>query len=340
MSEAQRHAVATKADRQAKLSGPTGDVRSLRVVQGFDAQRVADGQDSDVAKFAVEVDDLDAAAPIPLSRRRAVLLLHGLCSSALEVRLFARTLRSHGYHVVTPTLCGYTAPGVDAGQRDVPPDFRRWIDDACAEFDRLVATGADVTICGVSLGATLALAVAAQRQATLRSLSLISTTLFYDGWNISRWNFLLPVAYYTPLGRLFHYREVPPYGVKNERVRTWIEGQLARGPLSSAGASTIPTASLREADRLIRHVKRSLPSVSTPTLMIHAIEDDVASLANVRYVQRHIASTVFSSVVVNDSYHMITLDNDRELAAFKTVQFFNAATGMVPGTDGSPSSPH
>jgi len=254
-----------------------------------------------------------------------VLLLHGLCSSSLEIRFFARTLRNHGYHIVTPTLPGYSAPETEVPGRNTAPDFRRWIEDVCAEVDALVTNHAEVMICGVSLGATLALAVAAERTATLSGLSLISTTLFFDGWNISRWRFLLPVAYHTPLGRFYRYREVPPYGVKNERVRAWVAGQLSRGSLSTAGASTIPTASLREAARLIRHVKSSLARVQTPTLMIHSSQDDVSSLANVRYVRSRIGCAMFREVVVRDSYHMITLDNDRDLAALKTVQFFNAA---------------
>ena len=257
---------------------------------------------------------------------RAVLLLHGLCSSPLEVRLFARTLRSHGFHVVTPILTGYSAREASPDREAAPASFKRWIADAAAEVDHLAATYAEVTICGVSLGATLALAVAAERPETVNGLSLISTTLFFDGWNVSRWRFLLPVAYYTPLGRLYCYRETPPYGVKNERVRGWIATQLANGPLSSAGASSIPTPSLREADRLIRHVKRMLPSVRTPTLLIHARNDDVASLANVRYVQANIGSDVLGEFLVDDSYHMITLDDDRDAAALKTAQFFNSAT--------------
>jgi len=259
------------------------------------------------------------------NRDRAVLLLHGLCSSPLEVRLFARTLRGHGYHVVTPVLDGYSAREADPGRSSVPPDFRRWIVDATAEADRLASSHAEVTICGVSLGATLALAVAARRPGAVDALSLISTTLFFDGWNVSRWRFLLPLAYHTPLGRLYCYRETPPYGVRNERVRAWIADQLARGPLSSAGASSIPTPSLCEADRLIRHVKRELPNVRAPTLLIHAREDDVASLSNVRFVQENIGAHVVGEFIVDDSYHMITLDNDRDAAAQKTAQFFNAA---------------
>jgi carboxylesterase len=258
-----------------------------------------------------------------IRHERAVLLLHGLCSSPLEVRLFARTLRNHGFHVVTPTIPGYSAREADPGRPLVAPEFRSWIGNAVAEVDRLAAMHAKITICGVSLGATLALAVAAERSARLDGLSLISTTLFFDGWNVSPLRRLLPLACYTPLGRFYSYRETPPYGVKNERVRAWIADQLARGPLSSAGTSSIPTPSLREADRLIRHVKRSLGRVSTPTLLIHAREDDIASLANVDFVRKRIGSGFVGVFVVDDSYHMITLDNDRDLAAQKSVQFFN-----------------
>ena len=260
--------------------------------------------------------------------RRAVLLLHGLCSSVLEVRQFARLLRDQGFAVVTPTLPGYTASEFGAKAEDVRPDFRRWIDDCLRELDRLSAEFDEVSVCGVSLGATLALALAAQRPAAIHGLSLISTTLFFDGWNISRWRFLLPLAYYTPLGRLYRYRETPPYGVKNLRVRSWIAAELERGRLSSTGAATIPTASLREADRLIRHVKANLGAVRTPLLMIHAREDDVASLANVRFVRAHVGTTLFREVIVTDSYHMITLDNDRAHAAAKMVQFINGATRL------------
>ena len=66
--------------------------------------------------------------------------------------------------------------------------------------------------------------------------------------------------------------------------------------------------------------------VRTPMLMIHAREDDVASLANVRFVAQRVGTTTFHKLIVADSYHMITLDNDRDHAALKTVQFFNRAT--------------
>jgi carboxylesterase len=264
------------------------------------------------------------------ARRRAVLLLHGLCSSTLEVRQFARLLRDQGFDVVTPTLRGYSAADSDAAavEDSGEPNFRRWIADCIAEVDRLAVTHSEISLCGVSLGATLALAVAAERPNSIAALSLISTTIFFDGWNVSRWRWLLPLAYYTPLGRFYRYRETPPYGVKNARVRAFIARELANGRVSSAGAPTIPTRSLREADRLIRHVKRWLEFVRAPVLLIHAREDDVAGLSNVRFVRQNVGTLRIHEVIVSDSYHMITLDNDRDHAASKTIEFFDSLAGL------------
>lgn len=267
--------------------------------------------------------------PLPLAprsggagRRRAVLAFHGLCSSALELRHFAKSLRDRGFHVEVPVLEGYSAMPSAGAVR--PSSFENWVGQAVERLDRLVLEHEWVGLAGLSMGATLALAVAAERTGTVRALTLLSTTLFFDGWNVSRWRFLLPLAYYTPLGRLYRYRETPPYGVRNLRVRDWIAGQIRDGGLSAAGASTIPTPSLREADRLVRHVHATLPRVVAPTLLVHAREDDVASLRNVRRVRERISAAEVEEVILDDSYHMVTLDNERQTVNAKTAAFFES----------------
>src|SRR4029077_18930491 len=87
-------------------------------------------------------------------RGRAILMLHGLCSSQLEVRLFARALGDAGFTVAVPVLAGYCAAEADPAETLTPPDYRRWIADAAAKVDELAATHSEVTICGISLGAT------------------------------------------------------------------------------------------------------------------------------------------------------------------------------------------
>ena len=260
----------------------------------------------------------------PSDLGRAVLLLHGLFGSSLEVDAFAKALRQHGFHVVTPRLAGYSAPEDDTAVDNAQPSFLVWIAQAGTEFDRLAATYTEVNLCGVSVGATLALAVAAERSTKVDALCLISTTLIFDGWNVSRWRYLLPLAYITQPGDLYRHREGPTYGVKNERVRAWIVEKTRRRHLSYADAAGTSRKSLVQAHRLIRHVAALLGHIRTPTLMIHAREDDAASLANVRLVRKHIGAEMFRELIVEDSYHMITLDNDCAYAADKTALFFGA----------------
>jgi carboxylesterase len=261
---------------------------------------------------------------LPTNRSRAVVILHGLYGSSLELDAFATVLRQHGFHVVTPRLSGYSAAENDAAVNNAQPDCFGWIAQAATEIDHLATTYAEVNLCGVSTGATLALAVAAAHPTKIDALSLISTTLILDGWNVSRWRYLLPLAYFMPVRRLYRHRERPPYGVKNERMRAWLAEELQFKHLSYGGASCIPAKSLREADRLIRHVAASLGHIRTPTLLIHAREDDVASLANVRFVRKHIGADMVREIIVENSYHMITLDNDCAYAADRTAHFFDA----------------
>ena len=51
------------------------------------------------------------------------------------------------------------------------------------------------------------------------ALSLLSTTLAYDGWSIPWYRFLLPLGYYTSLRHTYSYPEREPYGLKNELLR-------------------------------------------------------------------------------------------------------------------------
>jgi len=253
-----------------------------------------------------------------------VVLLHGLCGSSLDLRGFARRIRQRGFHVVMPTLTGYGAPETELSLGFARPDYHRWIAEVTAEIDDLAEMHTDVYLSGVGLGATMALAVAAERPTKLEALALISTILIVDGWNVSRWRWLLPLAYYTPLGHFYRIRATAPFGIKNPRMRAWIAAMVERGTPASGEAVSIPTAYLLQADRLIRHAIDSLGRVRTPTLMIHAREDDVASIANVHFVRRQIGTDQFREVIVENSYSMITLDNDCDYAASRTVGFFNA----------------
>ncbi len=250
-------------------------------------------------------------------QRPAVLLLHGLCANPLELAPVAKSLREVGYVVEVPAIDGYGVSASTGRARPVPP-FEQWLQEALVAFDRLAATHGRVAVGGLCMGAVLAMAVAARRPAS--ALVLISTTLHFDGWNVSPWRRLLPLAYLPVLRRRMSFKETAPFGLKNERMRQWVEQAMNSTQVSAVGAARLSAAALYEATRLIRHVRARLPLLAAPALVLHATEDDVAGPRTVHELQARLGGSP-EVHWFHDSYHMLTLDNERAAVA-RTVRDF------------------
>ena len=145
----------------------------------------------------------------------AVLALHGLLGNPLEMQFVGKKLQKAGYTVVIPLIPGY---GYSSGQGN---SFRtttseQWYEEVKKQFDALKKTHESVSVVGLCIGAVLALRLAIDRGDDIAALSLLATTLYYDGWSLPRYSFLLPLAYYTPIRYLYKYRERYPFGLKTK----------------------------------------------------------------------------------------------------------------------------
>jgi carboxylesterase len=250
----------------------------------------------------------------------AVLLLHGLAGSPLEMRYVARMLNNDGFSVAVPHISGY-------GYGGTATDWRDWHNNALDIFERMKRQYRTVSVGGLCIGAVLALSLAVEKSRDIAALSLLSTTLFYDGWSVPWYRFLLPLGYYTPLRHLYSYPEREPYGLKNELLRKRIMRAMQQESLTEVGAASIPMNHIYQAMRLIRHVKRNIITVKAPALVVHAIEDDTASVKSADFVVDRIGSKKVRKIFLDDSYHMVTMDNERELVARETRDFFREQTG-------------
>ena len=261
----------------------------------------------------------------------AALLIHGLSGSPLEMQYLAKRLRQAGFATSVPHLEGY-----GFGQRPDPfatGTWRQWQAQVLDHFDELARNHECVCVAGLCVGAVLALKLAAERHGKIAALALLATTLAYDGWSIPWYRFLAPLAYYTPLRRRYSYRERHPYGVKNTSLRKWIAREMSEKSTSIAGASSLPMTAIYQAEKLIRHVRRMVPAVNAPALVIHAMEDDVASVKSAEFVLDNIGSDDVDFLLLHDSYHMVTLDNEKELVADKTIRFFHTRARKLAETD-------
>ena len=148
-----------------------------------------------------------------------------------------------------------------------------------------------------------------------------------DSWNVPRFRqrYLLPLALHSPLRHFWSYHEPSPYGIKDERIRNIIAAVYASDAThmpEKYGYSEFPGVTIRETFRLIKAVKRDLARIVAPLLIVHATEDDMASLENARYLAARVASSEVETFFVDDTYHVLTLDRRKDDVSARVAAFF------------------
>jgi len=261
--------------------------------------------------------------------RSGVLLIHGLTGTPTEMRLVGKGLNRQGFTVYGMQLAGHCGNEDDL----LKTGWRDWYRSVWEAADRLRKDVDHMFVAGLSMGALLALKLAADRPDEVDGLGLYGTTFVYDGWTIpliGKLSFMLPLVVSLGFGHRQKFHECFPYGIKDERIRQRIANSMLDGDSAAAGLPGNPWPSLAEFYRLSFRVKRQLSQVRTPCLVMHAVDDDVASLKNVRMIVRGVRAPV-ETVLLENSYHMVTVDQERDKVIDRSARFFNhiAATRFV-----------
>ena len=179
-----------------------------------------------------------------------------------------------------------------------------------------------VIVGGLSMGAVLAAMLAARQPRRVHGLLMLAPTLWYDGWSIPWYSFLLKFALISPLGYWYRFVEREPYGLKDEMLRRVLVQSMFSGESHLSGLEATPSLALRELWRLVAALKPKLQLTRQPALIVQAREDDIASLANVQYLQRRLGGLT-ESLILDDSYHLVTLDRQRRLVMAKAAAFID-----------------
>ncbi|MFP3517616.1 alpha/beta fold hydrolase [Pseudomonas sp. SIMBA_077] len=234
-----------------------------------------------------------------------VLLIHGLTGTPTELRRVAQGIAKDGTCTVyVPTLPGHCGDNSDLQATG----WQDWYEGVRQTFVGIGQRHQQIFVGGLSMGAVMAMYVASEHPSQVAGLLMYSTTLRYDGWSINKLAFLTPLLMAIPGGvHLCSFEEKPPYGIKNERLRAIVERQMKAGESSNAGLLTMEGVTVRELHRMNAVVKKRMPSITTPALVVHSLEDDITSRWNADYVERHLGGPV-TKVFLDNCYHMITVD--------------------------------
>jgi carboxylesterase len=259
-----------------------------------------------------------------------VLLAHGITGAPTEMKPLVRKLASAGFTVSCPQLSGHCSTLKDLKQTR----WRDWYATLEESLHMLRDHCSSVFVSGLSMGALLALKLAADHPGEIDGVATLSATFFYDGWNVPRLKqrYLLPLMIYSPLRYVLSYHEPSPYGIKDDRIRNIIAAVYASDAAQMPekyGYSEFPGVTIRETFRLIKAVRRELDRVVAPLLIVHATEDDMASLENARFLEERVASSDVETFYVDDTYHVLTLDKRKNDVGERVAEFFLARTMEV-----------
>ncbi len=297
-------------------------VAKLTVLRTPDASPVAESTARAQAK-----SNAPRALNLP-GGRAGVLLFHGLSSTPLELQYLARGLHRAGYTVRIAVIEGYSH-GLPAAR---PRGHREWAQAAVAEFDRMRQQCDSLAVGGLCIGALLSLYVASQRGEAVSHVLALSTTLHYDGWAAPWTRWMLPLARVLPLAGRIAVKEREPFGLKDERLRTWIAAQMKESGGSDAGAAVLRVRDLLEAQNLMRLVRQGMRSIKSPTLLVHAREDDAASPRSAFEVASGVSSQRVNFVLLEDSYHMISIDKEKARVLSEMKDFLQGADASADST--------
>ena len=252
----------------------------------------------------------------------AVIFLPGLQGSMLELGSIPKMIKSLGHSSCVPRIEGYSAKsGFDS--------FDMWLSQLDQVVNLLLEEHEQVAIVGLSMGATLAIAYEADYQKNIPVVAL-SPVFAFDGWSVPWYYSLLYLVF--KLGFVnWHYKESEPYGLRNPEIRRRVAKQVLEQETTEVGSASLSAKHLYQALRLIRFTKKILPEFKADIQIISAIDDDVVAPATIDWLTKTISSGTCKLIWLGGSYHIITLDNEREIVINETVEFLQGVFSKQVG---------
>jgi carboxylesterase len=267
-----------------------------------------------------------ATRPVAASSHARLILFPGLLSTPREFGMI-----THALNVADVRHTALAVPGYSGADPRRPQRWQQWVAAAGQALEHAtLAESGPVVLGGLCVGGMLAAALAAQRTQRVAGLVMLSPTFVFDGWAMTPWLRWRHVAYALHVQRWIRFAEREPYGVKNERIRAWIAREMRGHRDSAAGPARLPLWALHESEKLTRHVRDALARLQCPMLVLHAREDEITRYASVARVLAGARPRELTLVPLSNSYHMVTMDNDRHRVVAELARFLRRFERRTP----------
>ncbi|MDN5730894.1 MAG: alpha/beta fold hydrolase [Yaniella sp.] len=235
--------------------------------------------------------------------RWAVLLLHGFTAGPDSVLPWGQALSKAGATVRIPLLTGHGTNVADLARTKAG----RWRTDVQQELDTLLAGPYDaVAVGGLSMGGALALDAAAHRP--VNATFVVNPALSFkvsDRLGV----FLSPLV----------HRLVPTVGP--------LAGDVNKPGVSESAYDRTPVPAVQQLAQLFRTTRSNLSRIDSPVTLYVSRTDHIVPRSSARFLERHLDPDLFDKLVLENSYHVATLDHDAEMIHHDSVAKLSAMSG-------------
>jgi carboxylesterase len=254
-----------------------------------------------------------------------VLCLHGFTGTPYEVAPLARALADAGFAVSAPLLAGHgaTAAALAATR------WRDWLSSAEAALHQLRSTsnGGPIAIAGFSMGGLLALRLARVQPGAVSALVLMSVPLRLPDWQAAVLRGFRRLPSFLRESRLATLRKHAGSDVTDPRVRD-----------ENPSLVEMPLAGIAELVDLGETVRRDLPSIQAPALVVHGERDHTVPQSASFELAGSLASETVERLWLPLSGHLIAVDVEHARLGEAVVRFLrthgSASTPPAPCDDG------
>ncbi len=223
-----------------------------------------------------------------------VLVIHGFTGSTQSMRFLGERIAEAGYTVFGPRLTGH---GTDPEDMEAS-SYEDWVEDVQKGVDKLKETCQSIFVCGLSMGGTLTLYLAENNQ-EIKGIMPINAAIDLPEF----------ISNYELLSK------------SNTRFVEGIGSDIKQEGVKELAYSKTPVKSMADIITLTNEVKDRLSHITAPALIFKSQEDHVVPPQNSNLIYESISSQDKTLVELKESYHVATLDNDKEEIAQKCIAF-------------------
>jgi carboxylesterase len=234
-------------------------------------------------------------------RRVGVLLSHGFTGNPASIRPWGEHLARQGFAVSVPRLPGHGTDWRECNRTR----WEDWYSELERAFEKLRSEVDELVVGGLSMGGGLALKLAADRGRDVAGVMLVNAAVHIDNKQL----LAVPV--------LKHVLPSMPGIAEDIKKPGQREYGYTRTPLKALASMLAGWKQLRDED---------LPKVIQPIIHFRSTEDHVVDPSSSRIIAGKVSSRDVTERLLEDSYHVATLDNDAPRIFAESVEFVRRVT--------------